>query len=226
VGTNRRPIVRMLALLLAACLLLQAGCSAVPVPTLVLATLTSTSIPTPTEGPIIQCTPPLCWEDEVFSCPGKCPGGCGTICSTSTPDPHASPTPTFPPLSDVCALPTPDPAQTGPRMSLCPSAYEVPLGGVIQVALMLTGLEHLDFVSITGQNADNLGNFYARARTGDHFPALYNSGAHLSLEVIQTHNDQMFLLLQAVSPGVVKIDFHVIPASPDVQSSITLTVQP
>ncbi len=31
------------------------------------------------------CTPPACGEEEVYHCPGECPGGCGTICVTPTP---------------------------------------------------------------------------------------------------------------------------------------------
>ena len=39
------------------------------------------------ETPIIQCTPPPCQANEVYHCPGDCPGGCGTICATRTPAP-------------------------------------------------------------------------------------------------------------------------------------------
>ncbi len=45
----------------------------------------------PTATPTVECTPPSCAGDEVFSCPEACPGGCGTICATRTPT--ACPTP-------------------------------------------------------------------------------------------------------------------------------------
>lgn len=37
--------------------------------------------------PVIQCTPPPCaiGVNEVYFCPGECPGGCGTTCATYTP---------------------------------------------------------------------------------------------------------------------------------------------
>ncbi|MCJ7551413.1 MAG: hypothetical protein MUQ30_17215 [Anaerolineae bacterium] len=38
-----------------------------------------------TVWPQPMCTPPACGEDEVYHCPGECPGGCGTICATPTP---------------------------------------------------------------------------------------------------------------------------------------------
>ena len=215
-------VVRMIAFMLATCLVLLPGCINIS-PT---NTPTPSLTPTPTEGPVIQCTAPLCWEDEVFSCPGKCPGGCGTICATRTPDPNASPIPTFPPLSSICTLPTPEPGQTAPGMALCASASEVHVGGVIQLAAELTGVLHSDYISISGQDVDSPGNFNTRARTGEHFPALYNSGAHLSLVLVQTHDDQILVMLQASSPGQVTIDFRVIPTVPDIRSSITLTVLP
>jgi len=225
VNPDRRPVVWMITLLLAACLLLS-GCQVVSPPSTPTFTAIPSLTPTPTEGPILQCTAPYCWEDEVFSCPGKCPGGCGTICATRTPDPNVNPSPTFPPLADVCALPTPNPDQTGPHMDLCASAEKVHINETIQLAVEISSSGYMDFVSITGQDVDDPGNFYVRARSGDHFPAINNAGAHLNLVMVQTHDDQIFLLLQAVSAGAVKIEFRVIPTVPDVQSSITLTVLP
>lgn len=35
------------------------------------------------------CTPPPCGEDEAYHCPDECPGGCGTVCATHTPEPGA-----------------------------------------------------------------------------------------------------------------------------------------
>ncbi len=220
VNPDRQIAIGMITFLLAACLLL-AGCLSVP------PAVTPVPLPTitPTEAPIPICTPPYCWEDEVLSCPSKCPGGCGTTCVTRTPDPNASPTPTFPPLSGVCALPTPNPTQT-PGMDLCASSSEVHVGGAIQLAARLTGVFYSDIVGINGRDLDGTGGFYIRARTGDHLPTLNNLGSHLSLEWVQTHDDQIFVLLKAVSPGQVKIHFQVNPTVPDIRSSITLTVLP
>jgi len=53
---------------------------------------TVTLTPTPTT-PLPLCTPPPCKKDEVYHCPDDCPGGCGTVCATPTPD--TTPTPTF-----------------------------------------------------------------------------------------------------------------------------------
>jgi glucose/arabinose dehydrogenase len=43
--------------------------------------------------PMLMCTPPACSAGEVFHCPDECPGGCGTVCATPTPEPDAE-TPT------------------------------------------------------------------------------------------------------------------------------------
>ncbi|HDQ71392.1 MAG TPA: hypothetical protein ENN19_04765, partial [Chloroflexi bacterium] len=39
----------------------------------------------PTNTPIVVCTPPPCSGNEVYYCPGECPGGCGIECATPTP---------------------------------------------------------------------------------------------------------------------------------------------
>ncbi|MEJ5239730.1 MAG: hypothetical protein WHS87_00845 [Anaerolineales bacterium] len=41
---------------------------------------------TPSPSPAPLCTPPACRADEAYFCSGDCPGGCGTICATVTPD--------------------------------------------------------------------------------------------------------------------------------------------
>ena len=87
------PLVPLIALLLVAC------SPTTPSPTVYVAPTTETSAdePTPdvtkpaessvgmTDTPMPVCTPPNCAEDEVYYCPGECPGGCGTICATPTP---------------------------------------------------------------------------------------------------------------------------------------------
>jgi len=44
-----------------------------------------------TATPFPLCTPPLCALNETYHCSGVCPGGCGTICATTTPDPALFP---------------------------------------------------------------------------------------------------------------------------------------
>lgn len=58
--------------------------------------------------PMPVCTPPPCRDDEVYHCPGECPGGCGAQCATPTPAP-ADPTPVSPPDQDD------DPGSNGQR---------------------------------------------------------------------------------------------------------------
>jgi tRNA A-37 threonylcarbamoyl transferase component Bud32 len=80
-----------------------------------------TSFPTPTAAPAgdtIQpaCTPPVCRSDEVYFCPGDCPGGCGTQCVTVTPSPAPdTPTPTFTPTPTLTPSPTSRWTDTGLR---------------------------------------------------------------------------------------------------------------
>lgn len=62
-----------------------------PTPSLPPAATSTPSPQTPTNTPVVTCTPPPCKADEVYYCPGVCPGGCGTLCAT--------PTPTVPPPS-------------------------------------------------------------------------------------------------------------------------------
>jgi len=48
------------------------------------ATVTNTRTPTPT--PEFVCVPPLCGPGQVAHCPSSCPGGCGLVCATPTPN--------------------------------------------------------------------------------------------------------------------------------------------
>lgn len=67
-------------------------------------TPSETSVPTNTETPLIQCTPPPCdlAAGEVYFCPDVCPGGCGTICATATPEAICSPPPCGPYDAIIC----------------------------------------------------------------------------------------------------------------------------
>ncbi|MCC7188242.1 MAG: PD40 domain-containing protein [Anaerolineales bacterium] len=50
---------------------------------------TDTLVPfpiSPTETLMAVCTPPACRANETYFCNGDCPGGCGTVCATVTPD--------------------------------------------------------------------------------------------------------------------------------------------
>ena len=76
-----------------------------PTPTSV---ATPTALPTATATPAptsqVVCTPPPCKGNEVYYCPGECPGGCGTQCATPTEPPTATPAPT-PTVQAVCTPP-------------------------------------------------------------------------------------------------------------------------
>ena len=89
-----------------------------------------TRTPTPSVGPL--CTPPPCGADEVFFCPEKCPGGCGTVCATRTPT-AASPTPA--PNPQVITYQLMDGSQIGyvNVTSGAPPALPEPLAGMFQV---------------------------------------------------------------------------------------------
>jgi hypothetical protein len=183
--------------------------------------------PTSTEGPIIMCTAPACWEDEVYSCPRKCPGGCGTVCSTRTPDPQASPTPTIPPFASICALPTAAAGTPGPRMAVCVGPDSVHVGDTALVAVEISGLERSDYINIAGDDEDGVGGYFtARVRSGGHTAIPIYVGARLRPDRIQSDGNRLLLTLKAVAAGPVKIDFKVVPTMPNIQASITITVLP
>jgi hypothetical protein len=224
-----RTVANIIAAMLAVCLLGLAGCSpASPPPTSspVAPTLLPSPSVTPThEMPQVQCTAPWCWEDADLHCPGTCPGGCGTTCATRTPDPRASPTPTIPPPADICTFPTPAADPSVPHIDLCASALKVHPGDKFQLVADLTPPNWVDYVAITLQDVDGPGNIAIMARLGDHLPVWHTQSAYVDLEIVQTHNHQIYLLLSAKSPGAVKIDFLVVPTSPDIRASITITVE-
>ena len=108
-STNRRTILAVLLALLVAGLLgacngagtgLPTGFeSAVPLTTTAEETSAAPTIanePTvngqvsPTEAPILMCTPPACGPGEVLFCEGDCVGGCGTICTAPPADGQSS----------------------------------------------------------------------------------------------------------------------------------------
>ena len=225
---NYRPAAKLFTILIFICLLAGTGCSSLLQPATSSPTLETLPISTVTptiETPIIYCTPPFCWEDEVFHCPGKCPGGCGTTCATRTPDPLASPTPTFPPPTSICTFPPPAAGQFELRIDLCASAVQVHTGDTIQLAAAVSEQAQVSFIDVTGKDADGSGFFSVRTRPGDHQPVFYNSNAHLDLVMLQTHNHQIYALLNAKSPGAIKIEFQVIPTVPDLRASITIIVE-
>lgn len=82
-----------LTLGLAACTAVTGG-EATVLPTRTVTAVAPTATPTPpSPTPAPLCTPPACAEGEVYFCPGDCPGGCGTVCATPTPD-NIGPAPT------------------------------------------------------------------------------------------------------------------------------------
>lgn len=211
--------------------LLLAGCWSVPSPPAISTatpsqTRRSSITPTSSFTPIIMCTAPWCWEDEALSCPAECPGGCGVSCATRTPDPLSTPTPPFPPLPGICVFPTPEPGQAEQRFDLCTSALQVRVGETVELAGEMHGGEQVSLIDISGQDVDGEGNFWVRARSGDHLPIPWNNNAHLNVIHIQTHANQIYIILKAQSPGTVRIIFRALPSVPDIQGTITITVGP
>lgn len=209
--------------MMAACLSLLAACT-IPQP---VTTHPPTTTSIPTETPYVMCTPPHCWEDEVFSCPSKCLGGCGTVCSTRTPDPMSTSTPTMPPFPSICVMPTAVPGTPAPFMVVCAGPEAVHVGDTVQVAVEIIDLKHSDYINISGDDTGYPGGYFsAGIRAGGHSSVPINVGAHLRLDWVQSEADRLFLTLKAISTGPVKISFQVVPTMPDIQSSITITVLP
>jgi len=79
----------LIVIFVSSCYFLSPSETPTPLPTFAPPTFTPFSQTfTPfSETPIIQCTPPLCQENEAYHCPDECPGGCGTTCATHTPSP-------------------------------------------------------------------------------------------------------------------------------------------
>lgn len=103
-----------------------------PTPVMVRTTPGRSATPSTTPyTPMVMCTPPLCWNDESYTC-GKasCPGGCGTVCATKTPDPKASPTATFPAIANPCRLPTAISSTPAPQLVGCFSVNRVKVGEI------------------------------------------------------------------------------------------------
>ena len=115
--------------------------------------------------PVLQCTPPLCQQGQVFTCSSaNCPGGCGTTCATVTPE-FVTATPFIlctPPAcgpgevltcpqgdcaggcGDTCAVPSADSQNPTP---LTPSLPDFTLPGQSISAANLSQLTELDKVS-------------------------------------------------------------------------------
>ena len=97
-----------------------------------------------------------------------------------TPDPLASPTPTIPPFASICKMPTVAPGTPAPGMAVCSGPESVHVGDTVQVAVEITGLERLDYISIDGFDMDETaGYFAAQARTGGHTTTPVYVGSHL-----------------------------------------------
>lgn len=221
---------KLLRGVLTVCILVLTGCQLATASPTVLptGTATATTAPPPTVSvtptAMIMCTPPPCWADEAYHCPGECPGGCGTVCATHTPDPAASPTPTIPPFAEICSLATPMPGAAS--MAVCADRENPRAGELVQIGVELSEIERSDFVLVSGQNTDDYGTFTARARTGGRSATIANTGAHLVLERVQSDERRLYLTLRAQSAGEIVVSFQVIPTEPDVHASIVIRVEP
>lgn len=161
--------------------------------------------PTPSRSPspIIMCTPPLCWSDETYTC-GKasCPGGCGTVCATKTPDPKASPTPTFPVIANPCRLPTANPATPSPQVVMCASAARVKVGETFHFIAAVSPAQDTNF---NVQIRDEKGSIGFQVNYTNRVMGFSNSLQSLSLTAFRVLDGKLTLVLAGRAPGTVEI---------------------
>jgi hypothetical protein len=176
--------------------------------------------------PMVMCTAPLCWDDEMYYCPAECPGGCGTTCATRTPDPNAGPTPTFPAPASGCTLPTPDPDAVGPALYVCASTTTVGIGETVSLFAEVINAADPIFV-VRGQNLEGTESLYVRAKATNRTMGWYSSGATLDLVSVQASDSQFYAELRALAPGTVEIAISAAPPYPALYADpLTITVQP
>jgi hypothetical protein len=176
--------------------------------------------------PVVQCTPPPCWDDETYYCGGECPGGCGTICATRTPDPKASPTPTFPALSRGCTLPTPGPDASGPALYVCASATTIRIGETVRLSAEVTEATDPEF-AVWGQDLEGTGSFSVRAKATNRTRDWYSYSTILDLVSVQVSDSRLYVELKALAPGAVEIEIGAGPPYPALHAApLTIAVEP
>jgi hypothetical protein len=175
-------------------------------------------MPTPlVTVPQIQCTPPACRPGEVFYCPGKCPGGCGTICVTPTPKAITPEKPSGVPCLIVTRTPPPNAPTFVPNGNSLPGQRVDPH---VEICASASTLKVGETFTLIGQVVDiGLPNYAVMLRPAgtDDFRQLvavtYNNeirgqaGAGEVLEVVSTRGtmNQLTLVLRARAAGTIDV---------------------
>jgi len=157
----------------------------------------------PSPSPMIMCTAPQCWSDEAYTC-GKtsCPGGCGTVCATKTPDPKASPTPTFPVIANPCRLPTASPATPSPQVVMCASAARVKVGETFHFIAAISPAQDTNY---NVQIRDEKGSIGFQLSYTNRVMGFSNSLQSLALTAFRVQDGKLTLVLTGRAPGTVEI---------------------
>jgi hypothetical protein len=215
--TRNEPRLCAFALLLCLTAIACAGTTAEPV---------FTAESALTAEPVLMCTTFPCWDDETHFCPGECPGGCGVICATLTPDPNAAPTPTFPAPSIHCTLPTPGPATSSPALYACASATTVGMGETVGLHAQVTNAMNAQF-TVQGRDTDGTQSFYVEAMPTNRTRGWYSSGTTFDLVSVQVSDSRLYAELRALAPGIVQIEISAGPPYPSLRADpLTITVHP
>jgi hypothetical protein len=205
----------LLLIFMAACRALgplsQAAVTSVPVSTTAAPSATIPS--TLPETPMVQCTPPACWNDEAYFCPKACPGGCGTTCATRTPDPNASPTPPFPVVTFQCSAPTPGPA-AGTSLSACIGAREVKVGDSFSISAEVGQAGPAEFLLRATDLGERVGSIYLKAKNISRTQMMDNSSNFLSLLSIRASETRFEAAFKAISPGQLEVSIIAVPPYP------------
>lgn len=187
-------------------------------------TLTFTRSPSP--SPMIMCTPPLCWSDESYTC-GKtsCPGGCGTVCATKTPDPKASPTPTFPAIANLCRLPTSAPPNTAPKVMMCVSTGKVKVGEAVHFNAAVSPTQAADF---NVQIKEEKGSLSFTVSATNRVRGFSNSLQSLTLVAYRVLDGKLTVMLTGRAAGTAEITVAAVnlPGGALYTSKFILTVAP
>ena len=205
--TRYSILLGLLLLALSACNLPLNTATPTPPPMLTPTKPTPTLSPSPSRSPsltpMIMCTPPLCWSDEAYTC-GKtsCPGGCGTVCATKTPDPKASLTPTFPAITNPCRLPTSAPPNAAPQVVMCVSTGKVKVGETLHINAAVSPAQAADF---SVQIKDEKGSIGFVISATNRVRGFSNSLQSLTVVAYRVLDGRLTMVLSGRAPGSVEI---------------------
>jgi hypothetical protein len=148
------------------------------------------------------------------------------MCATLTPDPSASPAPTFPAPAGRCTLPTPDPATSSPALYACAGATTVGIGETVGLHAQVTNAANAQF-TVQGRDADGTQSFYVEAMPTNRTRGWYSSRTTLDLVSVQVSGSWLYAEMRALAPGSVEIEISAGPLYPALHADpLTITVQP